>query len=56
MELRPTAGEVVVHLREAAAGWDGLMPPCPKAEDVGSGPEETPGSKKYGEFEILILP
>ena len=56
MELRPKAGEVVTHLGEAVASWDGLMPPCSQVEAVASGPEETSDSKKYGEFRVLVLP
>ena len=53
-ELRPEAGEVVEHLGEATANWDGLMPPhvrCePAAFDSG-----TADSIKYSEFEFPIL-
>jgi len=55
-ELRPMAREVAIHLKEAAAGWDGLMPPFSQVEDVSSCPEETSDLKKYGVFKILILP
>ena len=55
VELRPEVGEVVRHLGEAAINWNGLMPPCAKAEDVVSGSEEMSDSMKYGEFEIMIL-
>ena len=40
IELRPEVGEVVMCLEEAAASWDGLMPPCPQAGDVAPDPEE----------------
>ena len=53
MELRPKAGEVVASLGEAAACWDGLMPPLPHDEGVSYGPEETSNSKKTGGFENL---
>jgi len=49
-ELRPKAREVVMHLKEPAAGWDRLMPPCPKVDDVASRPEETSDLEKYGVF------
>jgi len=54
MELRPKVGEVVAHLREAAASWNGLMPPSSQAESEASGSEETSDLKYCGEFEILI--
>ena len=57
MELRPEAGEVVTHFGEAAANWDGLMPPCVRVRRVAStSDEDTSDSTKDGEFEILILP
>jgi len=34
VELRPEVGEVVRHLGEAMASWDGLMPPCTQAGDA----------------------
>ena len=34
VELRPEVGEVVMHLAEAMASWDGLMPPCVQARDA----------------------
>ena len=55
--LRPEVGEVVTHLGEAAASWDGLVPPCAQAENVTPDPEE--GMLETGEsrkFEILIHP
>lgn len=55
-EPRPKAREVAIHLKEAAAGWDELMPPCSQVERVASRPEETSDLKKYGVFEVLILP
>jgi len=52
MELRPKAGEVVAHLGEAAAGWNGLMPPSSQVNGVISSSEETSDSKNLGEFEF----
>ena len=51
-ELRPNVGEVVTHLREAAADWNGFMPPCVQAEGVALGPEETSHSRRWGESEV----
>ena len=48
MRLRPEVEEVVTHLKEVAAKWDGLMP---RAENVASNSE----SEEDGEFEVLIL-
>ena len=55
VELRPEVLEVVSHLGEAATHWNGLMPPCVKAEDVVSSSDEMSDSMKYGEFKILIF-
>lgn len=56
MKLRPSVGEVVGCLRKVAADWDGLMPPCPVAEDVTSDSGvESSDSMKYCEFGVLIL-
>jgi len=52
-ELRPRAGEVVAHLGEAAAGWDGLMPPSDQVESIASDPEETFGSTKCEDLIFL---
>jgi len=46
VELRPKVGEVMAHLGEAAAGWDGLMPPFGQVESVASYPDETSESTK----------
>jgi len=60
MELRPEVGEVVAQLGEAAASWDGIMPPCSQGENVASGPEEVSDSMEYSELRIfgspLVLP
>ena len=56
MELRPEVREVVAQLGEAAASWDGVMPPCSHGENVTSGPEEMSDSEKYGEFGFFVLP
>jgi len=56
MELRPKVGDVVKHLKEAAASWDGLMPPRSLVQDVASGTEEMPDRKEHSEFHILMLP
>jgi len=57
VELRPEVGEVVMRLGEAAASWDGLMPPCPRAGDVASDPEESElDSGGPSEFSIPNLP
>ena len=55
VESRPKAREVVVQLGEAAAGWDGLMPPFDRVETVASGPEETTGSEE-GDYQIFSTP
>ena len=34
MNSRPKVAEVVAHLGEAAANWNGLMPPYLQAETV----------------------
>ena len=34
MNTRPKVADVVTHLAKAAAGWQGLMPPCSQTEDV----------------------
>jgi len=52
-ELRPKAGEVVAHLGEAAAGWDGLMPPSDQVERVHSGSEETSDSAKRDDIRFF---
>ena len=57
MKLRPEAVEVTVQLREAAANWDSLMPPCDRADNVAPDSEEsTSGSLEHCESEILLLP
>jgi len=56
IDLRPEAGEVVMHLGEAAAKWDGLMPPCVQAENAASCSEEETSDSEFGESEILALP
>ena len=57
MNLRPKVAEVVAHLGEAAANWNGLMPPWLQAETVASGfGEPISDSMRHCEFEILILP
>ena len=57
MELRPKVGEVVTQLREAAADWKGVMPPCAQAGDAAPGSEESdPDPEEFSEFQILILP
>ena len=58
MELQPRVGEIVAQLREAAANWDGLMPPCAQAGGgVSSGSEEPiSDSEEPSEFETLTLP
>ena len=47
---RPKVGEIVTRLGEAAANWDGLMPP------EGLDPEEERSEAEYGEFGALVLP
>ena len=59
LKLRPKVGEVVTNLEKEAANWDGLMPPCPLAENVVSNPKEPMSESdtyEYCEFIILILP
>jgi len=53
IELRPEVGEVVTHLGEAAAEWDGLMPPCVQADNFASC---STSDSELGEFGILTLP
>ena len=55
-KLRPNVMEVVTHLGEAAANWNGFMPPCVEVENVPSGFKEfASGSIEDCEFETLIL-
>ena len=54
MELRLEVGEIVVHLKETAGNWDGLMPPHIRV--VAQDEKETLGSKGHSEFGILIFP
>ena len=54
IESRPEVRELVTHLGEVAAGWNGLMPPC--SQGAASGPEEISGLKKLSESGIFILP
>jgi len=56
INLRPKAGEVAMQLGEAAAEWDGLMPPCVKAENAAPCSEEEASDSEFGEFENLTLP
>jgi len=57
MERRPKVGEVVTQLREAAANWDGLMPPGAQAGSAASGYEEPKSDpEEFGESAILSLP
>lgn len=57
VKSRPVVGEVVSHLKEAAANWDGLMPPhVQENEDVASSSRGMSASNKPSGFEILILP
>ena len=49
MNVRPKVAEVVAHLEEAVANWDGLMPPCVQAEEEMSHPSEL----MHCAFEIL---
>ena len=63
-KLRPSVTGVVACLEKAAANWDVPMPPYAVAEaeaeavaeSVGVGSEETSGTEKYCEFDIVILP
>ena len=57
MKLRPKVAEVVRYLEEAAANWDGLMPPYLPTENAASDlEEEVSDSKAHCESEISILP
>ena len=56
IESRPEAGEVVAHLGEAAAKWDGLMPPSFQTDNVASCSEEETSDSEFGEFNISTLP
>jgi hypothetical protein len=51
-KLRPKVAEVVTHLEEAAANWDGLMPPHVRVKIVASESEELLDSVNHREFEI----
>ena len=53
-ELRPEVAEVVRHLGEATASWDGLMPPCVQVEVTASGARQTVDLVKRSEFDILL--
>jgi len=55
MKSRPEVREVVTHLKEAAADWDGLMPPHVQSKDV-SDFEEMSDSKEHSESNLLVLP
>ena len=51
IESRPKVAEVVAHLKEAAAGWEGAM------SHMSSVPQESASDPTaHCEFEILILP
>ena len=57
MRLRPKVAEVVSQLGQAAADWDGVMPPCAQAESVASAsPELPPDSASHRELKVLIPP
>jgi hypothetical protein len=57
MNVRPKVAEVVVHLENAATNWDGLMPPCIRAENIASGTQEPMSdSMQHCEFEISTPP
>ena len=56
MMSRPEVGEVVTHLGEAAANWDGAMPPCVQAGYTATDSKERmPESMQYCESDILIF-
>ena len=56
-KLRPKAAEVETCLGKAAASWDGLMPPCVRAETVTSdSKEEMLDLVEHCEFDILRFP
>ena len=56
MKLRPKVTEVATHLREAAANWDGLMPPSvPAVNTVSSSKGEMSDTLAHREFEIFVL-
>ena len=55
---RPEVAEVVTHVGEAAANWDGIMLPRVQAEYVASasGDSGESDSIEHREFEVSILP
>ena len=53
---RPEAGEVVMCLGEAVAGWNGLMPPCPQTDDLASDSEGVASELEPSESGVLIPP
>ena len=57
MTLRPKVGEVVKRLEKEATDWDGLMPPCPPANNVTSDSEgQMSDTLEQCGFAIMILP
>ena len=46
----------MISLRDAAAGWDGLMPPCPQAGAFASDPEEAGSDLEHSESGVLSPP
>ena len=57
MNMRPKVTEVVTHLKEAAANWDGLMPPCIQTENIASYSDEpVSDSMLHCEFKISTPP
>ena len=56
MELRPEVGEVVEHIWEAVASWDGLMPPSSRADAAPGSEEAYSDLTEPSEFNVPILP
>ena len=54
IKSRPMVGEIVTHLREAAASWGRLMPPRSQVWDVVSGHDRVSDLKR-SESQILIF-
>ena len=53
MKLRPKVTEVVARLKREAADWNGVMPPCAPAENIGFDSEgPTSDTLEHREFAI----
>ena len=54
MNMRPKVAEVVTHLENAAANWDGLMPPGVLLETKVVTENSMSDSMEYREFGVLV--